>query len=136
MRNSRRRTQLSSIDEINMTPLIDLTFLLLIIFMITTPLLEYSIDISTPEFNGEKLPENQKYNISITKDGHYLYNESVVSIAQLQQNLSTLYSSDPDAKIMVRGDFERRYGEVINLAKIIKNSGFKTINLVTSAEGK
>ncbi|UDQ98246.1 biopolymer transporter ExbD [Lentisphaerota bacterium WC36G] len=136
MRKARRRTQLNSIDEINMTPLIDLTFLLLIIFMITTPLLEYSIDVSTPQFTGKKLPEEKMFNISITKDGRYLYNETTVSLNQLNNELAALFAANPQAKIMVRGDHQRQYGEVIGLLKVAKNNGFKTINLVTQAEDK
>ncbi len=136
MKKSRRRSQLNSIDEINMTPLIDLTFLLLIIFMITTPLLEYSIDVSTPQFNGEKLPDEKMHNVSMTKNGTYLYNETPVLANQLQEELNILFTSNPQAKIMVRVDLERPYGEVGNLLAVIKNSGFKTIQLVTSAESK
>ncbi len=136
MKKIRRRSQLSSIDEINMTPLIDLTFLLLIIFMITTPLLEYSIDVSTPQFNGAKLPDEKMYNVSMTKNGTYLYNETPVLVNQLQEELNILFANNPQAKIMVRVDLERPYGEVGNLLAVIKNSGFKTIQLVTSAESK
>ena len=56
-RKKRRRFEMDSIDEINMTPLIDLTFLLLIVFMITMPLVEYSLPVETPQMNAAPMPE-------------------------------------------------------------------------------
>lgn len=56
-RRRKMRSQLDAIDQINVTPLLDLTFLLLIVFMITMPLMEYGTNISPPEMNSGKLPE-------------------------------------------------------------------------------
>ena len=59
MSRQKQRSQLNAIGEINMTPLIDLTFLLLIIFMITAPLLEYGVDVSPPEMDASPLTEKR-----------------------------------------------------------------------------
>ena len=56
-RHRRRSSNLGTIDQINMTPLIDLTFLLLIVFMITMPLVEYSMPVETPQMNASPMPE-------------------------------------------------------------------------------
>ena len=71
-KRKRSRSQMAAIDQINVTPLLDLTFLLLIVFMITMPLMEYGTNISPPEMNSDKLPtENFK---SITAHATLLFN--------------------------------------------------------------
>ena len=57
MKRRRRASNMGAIDQINMTPLIDLTFLLLIVFMITMPLVEYSMPVETPQMNASPMPE-------------------------------------------------------------------------------
>ena len=67
MRKRRRRFQAESFDRIDVTPLLDLTFLLLIAFMITMPLMEYGTSIKAPKMNSGKLPENNYISITITE---------------------------------------------------------------------
>ena len=66
MRRRRNRAQMVAIDQINVTPLLDLTFLLLIAFMITMPLMEYGTSIKAPKMNSDKLPENNYISITVT----------------------------------------------------------------------
>ena len=134
MKRKKHRSQMDAIDEINMTPLIDLTFLLLIIFMITAPVMEYSVDVSTPKMNANTIDDEQQHNLSLNKDGSYLYNNEKFTIAELQVKLSEIFKTEPEAKFMVRGDGSRPYKEVINLLNLAKKCGFKKANLVTAAE--
>ena len=59
---------MAAIDQINVTPLLDLTFLLLIAFMITMPMMEYGTSVTPPEMNGDALPEENFITVSISKD--------------------------------------------------------------------
>ena len=68
MRRRKQRTPMAAIDEINVTPLLDLTFLLLIAFMITMPLMEYGTSVNPPEMNGDALPEDNFVTVEVTKD--------------------------------------------------------------------
>ena len=134
MKRRKRRSQLDTIDEINMTPLMDLTFLLLIIFMIATPLLEYSIDVSPPKMNADKMEEKNSETINFLKNGQLNYRGQVVSRENLFNILKNLKETSPKTMLFLRADGDISYRKVIALMKEIKNSGFANISLVTVAE--
>ncbi len=136
MSREKRRFQLDTIDEINMTPLIDLTFLLLIIFMITAPLLEKGINVSPPELNADELPKEDTCLVNLNKLGEIVYEKQVVKGDELVALLKGMYSANPKLTVLFRADGLRKYNEVINVMKIIKKTGIKNISLVTQAESK
>lgn len=135
-RRKRVRSQLNAIDQINMTPLLDLTFLLLIIFMITAPLLEYAINVSPPEINADNLPDEDNRYVSLNASGQIIYNKVIVSEEELRSDLQHLSRQGTKVNIMVRADRARLYGEVTDLLKIVKESGFPNVFLITQGEGK
>ena len=131
------RSQLEAMDEINITPLLDLTFMLLIVFMITTPLMENGIDVTPPTMNADKIDaEKITRNLTITRDGILTYEKKPVTPAELLTTLKTLQASNPDAVLLLRADGSRSYSEVIEVMKTIRESGFKNVQLVTLSDGK
>lgn len=134
MARKKVRSQLGAIDEINMTPLIDLTFLLLIIFMITAPLLEYGVDVSPPEMNAEKLPDTNSRVINLNRHGQIVFDQVPVSEERLLESLRRLREVAPQTVLLLRADGSRPYRDVMGLMKAIKDSGFINISLVTTAE--
>jgi len=136
MSRQKQRSQLSAIGDINMTPLIDLTFLLLIIFMITTPLLEYGVNVSPPELNADKLPEENNKLVNLNADGDIMFEKQRILPASLTEQLKALHQSNSKLIVMVRADGNRPYREVMQLMKAVKDAGITNISLVTQAEGK
>ena len=136
MRRRKNRTPMAAIDQINVTPLLDLTFLLLIAFMITMPLMEYGTTVKTPEMNGEALPEKNFITVSVTADSTFMLDERVLSKDELAQELQALALREPKPELLVRGDSRQSYGGVLDLLKLVRASGFKDAILVTQAEGK
>ena len=134
MARQKQRSQLNAIDEINMTPLIDLTFLLLIIFMITAPLLEYGVNVSPPEMNAETIKDEDSKVINLDHDGNISFDGKVVAAETLASELTALASMGKKVTVLVRADGDRPYREVMTLMKIAKNSGIKDISLITQAE--
>ena len=127
---------MAAIDQINVTPLLDLTFLLLIAFMITMPMMEYGTSVTPPEMNGDALPEENFITVSISKDSSYMLDDKVVSKEELTKKLKNIYLHKPDTEILVRGDDKQSYGGVLDLLKLVRSCGFKNAVLVTRAEGK
>ena len=137
MARKKMRSQLDAIDQINITPLLDLTFMLLIVFMITTPLMENGIDVTPPTMNADKLnTEKITRNLTITRDGILTYEKKPVTPAELLTTLKTLQASSPDAVLLLRADGSRSYSEVIEVMKTIRESGFKNVQLVTLSDGR
>jgi biopolymer transport protein ExbD len=133
MGRQKRRSQLTAIGEINMTPLIDLTFLLLIIFMITAPLLENGIDVSPPEMTASPLKEEGKV-VNLNNRGEIVFEHKILSLEEFAAKLAPLVGANPKLTIMVRADGDRPYREVMNLMKTVKNAGVTNISLVTQPE--
>lgn len=130
----RPRNKKAVMDQINVTPLLDLTFMLLIVFMITTPLLEYAIDVSPPAMNADPRPDENTVNISLNKRGEITYDKQSVSPQGLLANLQKLYINTPRAVILISADGTRSYNDVIELMNTIKKAGFTNVSLITSAE--
>ena len=137
MARKKMRSQLDAIDQINITPLLDLTFMLLIVFMITTPLMENGIDVTPPTMNADKIDTEQVIrNLTITRDGILTYEKTPVTPKELLETLKTLQQNSPDAVLLLRADGSRSYSEVIAVMKTIRESGFKNVQLVTLSDGK
>ena len=134
----RRRFQSKTYDEINITPLMDTVFFLLIIFMITAPLLEYSIDVSPPKMEAAEIKADDYTKvIHVTKDKVIQFERKKnISMQELLARLRELKQdrNSRKYKFYLRADRELRYGDVIDVFKNIKKAGFADISLVTEAE--
>lgn len=133
----RRRFQSKNYDEINLTPLLDTVFNLLIIFMITAPLLEYSIDVSPPKMEAVELKADEYSKvINVTKEKRIRFEGKTLSMDSLLIRLAQLRRSPQGNKFKfyLRADKDLRYGDVIEVLKTIKKSGHGSISLVTETE--
>jgi len=129
-----KRSQLEMVNQINMTPMVDLVLVLLIIFMITAPLLEYSIDVSPPKMNADKIPEDNTKVISLSKKGLITFNKENVSTKVLTDKLDTIRKMNPKVTVLIRADGSRQYSEVMEVMKAVRAAGILTVALVTEAE--
>jgi biopolymer transport protein ExbD len=134
MARQKQRSQLTAISDINMTPLIDLTFLLLIIFMITVPLLEYGVNVNPPSMNAEPLPDENSKVINLDADGNIVFNKQSYQKDVLTEELKKLLEKNPKTIIMIRADGSRPYKEVMQVMKAVKDAGIQEVSLVTQAE--
>ena len=134
MRQARRRNGLRTITKPDVTPLVDLTFLLLIVFMITAPVLEYSLDITPPELNAENIEESEHKVINVDENGIIYLDDDPVTKAKLVQLVSQRYSVNADLQIFIRADETRPYGDVMELMRLIRAIGITDVSLVTLAE--
>jgi len=134
--SARRRFPVTAYDQINLTNLIDTLFFLLIIFMITAPLLEYSIDVTPPEMNADPIkPDSDSKIVNVKSDGTIVYDRETVSEAELQVILSRIEQQNGrDTAIFLRGDKDLNYGAVMNVMRIIRAAGFRNVNLVMQEE--
>ncbi len=134
MRRYRSNSNLNSFSNPDVTPLVDLTFLLLIVFMITAPALEYSINIQPPDFNAEAINPIDHLIVNLDKNGTIYIDGDSVSEKELKDVLSKNYRNNDSIQIFVRADKTRPYGDVINLMKMIRQVGIIDVSLVTESE--
>ena len=135
-RKRRRRYEMKAMDQIDMTPLLDLTFLLLIVFMISMPLMEYGTKIEPPAMNSDELPLDNIKSVSITEAGTIMFGNQAVTREELVEKLKVLKSTDPKMNLLLRADGSRKYNDVISLMALIRSAGFADVTLVTQAEDK
>src|SRR5438477_11356576 len=104
MRRYSQRHKLSTLSEINITPLLDLAFVLLIIFMITTPLLENSVNLIIPSSGASNAPvkAGQVQTISIDRRETIKLNDKTVAAAELVARLTELKRANPEVAIVIR----------------------------------
>lgn len=133
LRRTRKRS-LRQINEINMTPLIDLTFLLLITFIITMPAMEQGISIKLPQGRTDVLPKKKSNVVTIDATGNIFLNNRSISIDDLDQTLGNMAVENPDLAVLVRGDERLEYGQIIKVMKILYKHKITRMALVTLAD--
>jgi len=132
-----RRTSLVSlkqISEINMTPLMDLTFILLITFIITFPLIEQGISINLPKGKASDMKEQVSRSISLNLKKEVYLDDLPVSREELVAAMMDVGVSEPDTTVYVRADRELAYGEVVEVMRILHDANITRMALVTAAE--
>ena len=125
------RKKNKSINQINVTPFVDVMLVLLIVFMITAPLLTVGVSVDLPKTKASQL--NQKGDpivVSIKKNGELYIQERVIESLQLLPRLKAISSGNKKLRIYVRGDKDVPYGIVLDTIAKIKSSGFKKVALV------
>jgi biopolymer transport protein TolR len=134
MARRRQESELQAFSGINITPLMDLTFLLLIVFMITAPMLEYAINVSPPKMSADQIDHENNILISLDREGRIIFRKEVISGDRLISELRVLQLARPAAAVLIRADERRPYGEIIELMKTVRNAGLVNVSLVTEAE--
>ena len=138
MRRFSQRQSLSTLSEINITPLLDLAFVLLIIFMITTPLLENSMNLVIPSSGATNPPINssQVQTLSIDRSETIRFNNQVVDLELLTTQLIQLKQANPDVAIVIRPDRELPVQKLIALMDTLRRAQITKVGIATKAESK
>lgn len=125
---------LEQIREINMTPLIDLTFLLLITFIITFPLIEQSVPVNLPRGAAEDIDSSRARVITVDLKGQIYLDQQPIEKSALAAEMKALGEADPDVTVMVRADEGLRYGVLMEVVRILHDAKIARMGLVTAAE--
>jgi biopolymer transport protein ExbD len=133
MRRFSQRSHLVTLSEINITPLLDLAFVLLIIFVITTPLLEKSIELKLPRGGQtrEKIDKNDIATVEITTSGVYALNKQRMQLPQLIAQIAQEFRGNPNLIVYVRADKDSRYDLVAQVIDGCQKSGITRYSLRT-----
>ena len=119
-------------NEINMTPLVDVMLVLLIIFIITVPVMKHSVNVDLPRAtNQPQDTKPQTIRLSVDAAGNYWWNESQVSDADLPRLLRAEAARDPQPELHLRGDKEVRYERVAQAMAAAQQAGLRKIGFIT-----
>ena len=128
-----RRGALNS--EINVTPFVDVMLVLLIIFMVTSPMLVSGVEVDLPKTTLAPIHGNDEPLIlSIDKKGDVYIQEAKLTMPQLEAKLKAILREKKEMRIFVRGDQDINYGKIMEIFALVRGSGFSNVALITEID--
>jgi biopolymer transport protein ExbD len=136
MRRYSQRTNLTTLAEINITPLLDLAFVLLIIFIITTPLLENSVNLAIPSSGAANAPVDpaKVQTVSIDRLSALKFNNEPVDVETLSVRLVALRAANPDVAVVLRPDRELPVQKLVSVMDVLQRAQITKVGIATKAE--
>lgn len=143
---SRRRGRKKPMGEINVVPYIDVTLVLLIIFMITTPMLQTGVEVDLPQAQSatvEQQEDKPPVVLSIKADGQYLINfdangtelksaeGDVIQVEDIYPRVQAALDKKPGTQVLINADQKVDYGTVVTVMASLKNAGVPSVGLMT-----
>jgi len=128
-RYAQRRAQ--PMNEINVTPFVDVMLVLLVIFMVTAPLLTVGVKVDLPKTKaGAVSGSDEPLAITVNKEGQVFVQNTPTELSGLVPKLVAITGKNPDIRIFVRGDANVNYGRVMEVMGLINNAGFRKVALI------
>jgi biopolymer transport protein ExbD len=124
-------------NEINMTPLVDVMLVLLIVFMITIPVMKHAVNVELPKASSQ--PQNvkpQTIQLSVDAQGSYFLNQTRVTEQELPAQLAAQSAKDPQPDLHIRADKAVRYEFVAQAMAVAQQAGLHKIGFITEPKGK
>jgi biopolymer transport protein ExbD len=123
----------SSLNELNITPLLDLAFVLLVIFIITTPQLSNDLEMNlpSPKKTNPPSPPPKINRIGVDAAGRISLNDQSIELPALKQTLASLRASDPETSVVVRGAASVDYQRVIGVLDVLQQVDITKVGLAT-----
>ena len=119
-------------NEINMTPLVDVMLVLLIIFIITVPVLQHSVNIDLPRASNEvEITKPATIRLSVDAQGRYFINDAVLADEELAPRLKAAAAQNPQPELHIRGDKSVRYERVAQAMAAAQQAGLRKIGFIT-----
>ena len=126
------RSQHSSLNELNITPLLDLVFVLLVIFIITTPQMMNNLEMNLP--SGKPPPpqkEKPKINKIVVEETGTFLNDQSVTVAQLKTDLQQMKTDNPELSVVVKGADNVDYQNMISVLDVLQQLDITKVGLAT-----
>jgi biopolymer transport protein TolR len=122
-------------SDINVTPMVDVMLVLLIIFMVVTPMLQKGVSVDMAQVNNpEQMPDADKEDallVSITRDGQVYFGSDQISIDSLTTKVKDRLANKPDKRVYVKADMRAHYGAVVQVVDGVRAAGVDDLGLLT-----
>ena len=119
-------------NEINMTPMVDIMLVLLIIFIITVPVMKHSVNVELPKASNEvQVTKPETIRLSVDAQGAYFINEAKITDAELEPQLKAAAARNPQPDLHIRGDKNVRYERVAQAMAAAQQAGLRKIGFIT-----
>jgi biopolymer transport protein TolR len=122
--------------EINVTSLVDVAFVLLIIFMIAAPIMQGGVDVELPKVAARPLNAKQGLVVSVNRQGRIFVDETAVSLRDFQATFRAIVATRKPDAVYLRADKGVSYGEVVRVLAVIRTTGVQNVGLVAEDESQ
>lgn len=130
-----KRQALGEVSDINVTPLVDVMLVLLIIFMVITPLLQKGVSVDLAKtHNPRQMPDAEKTNaveLAVTRDGKVFLNSKPVDMGDITKQVDDLMSNRLDKVVFIKSDSRAKYGDVVSVVDNVRAAGIEQLGLIT-----
>jgi len=130
-----RKSKYIAVTEINVTSLVDVTMVLLIIFMLTAPFIQAGIQVKLPKAKSTVIKEQESVIVSVSKDGEVYINKDKIDVDKLSDALTTLKVAGEN-RVFVRADENVPYGVVMSVVGEIKAAGIDDVGMITEMKAR
>ncbi len=120
--------------DINVTSLVDVAFVLLIIFMITAPIMQGGVDVQLPRAEARPLQPKEGLVVSINRSGQIFVDETALSFEDFRAAFPAMVAARKPSGVYLRGDQRVQYGVVVRVLAVMRQSGIGDVGLVAEAE--
>lgn len=131
--SGKRGKKRQMMSEINVTPMVDVMLVLLIIFMVTSPMMVAGVKVDLPETKSSPITgQDEPLSITVDKKGNIYLMETKIETKNLIEKLKAITSEKYDTRIFVRGDKDASYGDIISVVGQVNSAGFNKVALITN----
>lgn len=132
---ARKRAPMGEVADINVTPMVDVMLVLLIIFMVITPLLQKGVSVDLAKtHNPRKMPDAEKTNaveFAVTRDGKVFLNADPVQMSDITKKVEDLMKNRLNKIVFIKSDARAKYGDVVEVVDNVRAAGIEQLGLIT-----
>ena len=130
-----KRVTLDAVADINVTPMVDVMLVLLIIFMVITPLLQKGVSVDLAKtHNPRKMPNAEKTDaveLAVTRDGKIFLNAQPVAMGDITKQVDDLMANKLNKVVFIKSDSRAKYGDVVSVVDNVRAAGIEQLGLIT-----
>ncbi|TAM84245.1 MAG: biopolymer transporter ExbD [Acidobacteria bacterium] len=130
-----KRVTLDALADINVTPMVDVMLVLLIIFMVITPLLQKGVSVDKAlTHNPRQMPDAEKTDaveVAITRDGKFFLNAQPVALGDITKQVDDLMQNKLNKVVFIKSDARAKYGDVVAVVDNVRAAGIEQLGLIT-----
>lgn len=117
--------------EINLTPMMDLAFVLLITFIITFPIIEKGVQVKLPNADSETVADSSALVVTLDENRVLYLDNKPINTRELEAALLRAKEANPEVNVLIRGDHELPYGEIMDIVDVLQRTKITNMGLVT-----